>query len=76
MQGTMTFECRVWDSTHSVRNGTNRCGTVQSHCKNCGTYRVLSPKPPPRATQGERTISLDELTEVQALERKHPDLPM
>ena len=29
-----------------------------------------------RATQGERTISLDELTGVQALERKHPDLPM
>ena len=29
-----------------------------------------------RAEQGERTISLDELTGVQALERKHPDLPM
>jgi transposase len=29
-----------------------------------------------RAKQGERTISLDELTGVQALERKYPDLPM
>ena len=29
-----------------------------------------------RAQQGERTISMDELTGVQALERKHPDLPM
>ena len=29
-----------------------------------------------RARQGERTISLDELTGVQALERKAPDLPM
>lgn len=29
-----------------------------------------------RAKQGERTISLDELTGVQALERKHSDLPM
>jgi hypothetical protein len=29
-----------------------------------------------RDKQGERTISLDELTGVQALERKHPDLPM
>lgn len=29
-----------------------------------------------RAKQGERTISVDELTGVQALERKHPDLPM
>jgi hypothetical protein len=27
-----------------------------------------------RATQGERTISMDELTGVQALERKYPDL--
>src|SRR5437667_8491980 len=29
-----------------------------------------------RAKQGERSISMDELTGVQALERKHPDLPM
>jgi transposase len=29
-----------------------------------------------RATQGERTISMDELTGGQALERKYPDLPM
>jgi putative transposase len=29
-----------------------------------------------RAKQGERTVSMDELTGVQALERKHPDLPM
>jgi hypothetical protein len=29
-----------------------------------------------RAKQGECTISMDELIGVQALERKHPDLPM
>lgn len=29
-----------------------------------------------RAKNGERTISLDEMTGVQAIERKHPDLPM
>jgi hypothetical protein len=29
-----------------------------------------------RAKEGERTLSMDELTGVQALERKHPDLPM
>lgn len=29
-----------------------------------------------RAKQGERTISMDELTGLQALERKHPDSPM
>jgi len=31
---------------------------------------------PERAKDGERTISMDELTGVQALERKYPDLPM
>ena len=31
---------------------------------------------PQRAKGGERSISLDELTGVQALERKYPDLPM
>src|SRR6184192_949079 len=30
----------------------------------------------PRAKQGERTVSMDELTGVQAIQRKHPDLPM
>jgi DDE superfamily endonuclease len=29
-----------------------------------------------RAKQGERTVSIDEMTGVQALERKYPDLPM
>ncbi len=31
---------------------------------------------PQRAAQGERIVSTDELTGVQALERKHPGLPM
>ena len=31
---------------------------------------------PERAKQGQRTESLDEMTGVQALERKHPGLPM
>jgi len=31
---------------------------------------------PTRHAQGERTVSSDELTGVQALERKHPGLPM
>lgn len=38
----------------------------------CTLYREA----PVRATQGERIISTDELTGVQALERVHPDLPM
>jgi len=31
---------------------------------------------PSRAAQGERTVSTDEMTGVQALERKHPGLPL
>src|SRR5436309_5723190 len=38
----------------------------------CGLYATAAQ----RAKGGERTISSDELTGVQALERKHPDLPM
>lgn len=38
----------------------------------CTTYHDA----PARAAVGERTVSTDELTGVQALERKHPSLPM
>ncbi len=38
----------------------------------CQVYRTA----PERQEQGERTVSTDELTGVQALERKHPGLPM
>ncbi|MFL5706032.1 MAG: transposase [Ktedonobacteraceae bacterium] len=40
--------------------------------KGCQVYAQAAE----RAQQRERTISIDELTGVQALERKHPDLPM
>jgi transposase len=38
----------------------------------CTVYHAA----PQRAEHGERTVSTDELTGVQALERKHPSLPM
>jgi transposase len=38
----------------------------------CTVYREA----PERAARGERTVSSDELTGVQALERKHPALPL
>jgi hypothetical protein len=44
IQETMTHVCRVCERTHSVKNGTNRWGNAQYHCKDCGTYRVLEPK--------------------------------
>lgn len=38
----------------------------------CEVYQLA----PERHEQGDRTVSTDELTGVQALERKHPSLPM
>jgi IS1 family transposase/transposase-like protein len=43
IQETTTYVCRVCKSTHIVKNGTNRYGNAQYHCKNCGAYRVLKP---------------------------------
>ena len=42
---TMAHVCRACESTQIVKNGTNRCGNAQYHGKDCGTYRVLKPKP-------------------------------
>ncbi|HJT55807.1 MAG TPA: transposase [Ktedonobacteraceae bacterium] len=46
-----------------------REGTIKTVC-------TLYEQAPLLAEQGERTISTDELTGVQALERKHPGLPL
>ena len=45
IQETITHACRACKSTHIIKNGTNRCGNAQYHCKDCGIYRVLKPKP-------------------------------
>jgi transposase-like protein len=41
IQVTITYHCRVCNSANIVRNGTNKCGSPQYHCK---AYRVLEPK--------------------------------
>ncbi len=38
----------------------------------CGVYQAA----PTRAAEGDRTVTTDELTGIQALERKHPGLPL
>jgi transposase-like protein len=45
IQETITYCCRRCGSTNIVRNGHNRCGNPQYHCKACGGgYGVLQPK--------------------------------
>lgn len=41
---TLTYTCRSCGSSNIIRNGTNKCGNPQYHCKDCGVYRVLRPK--------------------------------
>jgi insertion element IS1 protein InsB len=43
IQITITYRCRVCGSTNIVRNGTNKCGSAQYYCKDCGAHRVLEP---------------------------------
>ena len=45
IQVTTTYKCRVCGSENIVKNGTNKAGNPQYHCKDCGAYRVLVPKP-------------------------------
>lgn len=44
IQETITYTCERCGSPNLVRNGTNKCGNRQYHCKDCGAYRVLKPK--------------------------------
>ena len=44
IQEVITYACRVCGSQDIVRNGRNRCGNAQYHCKECNAYRVLKPR--------------------------------
>jgi insertion element IS1 protein InsB len=55
IQETMIHACRVCKSTPIVKNGTNRCGNAQDHCKDCGTSRVLTPTQA-SSESGQRTV--------------------
>ncbi len=47
----MTYKCRACGSENIVKNGRNKAGSAQYHCKDCRAYRVLVPK---SAEQPER----------------------
>lgn len=44
IQETTKFTCGSCGSVNIIKNGTNKCGNPQYHCKDCGVYRVLEPK--------------------------------
>src|SRR6266487_2052906 len=65
IQETITHICRVCKSTRIVKNGSNRCGNPQYHCKDCGTYRVLQPKT--RSSEAEKKTVLQASQERSSL---------
>ena len=44
IQETLTYTCRRCGSSNIVKNGTNKCGSPQYYCHDCGAYRTLKPK--------------------------------
>ena len=53
---TTSYQCRACGSENIVRNGTNKAGSAQYHCKNCGVYRVLEPKQNTAHKQREQVL--------------------
>ena len=58
IQKTITYSCRVCASTNIVKNGTNRLGQQQYHCKDCGAYRVLASRREAKKTETAHPESL------------------
>lgn len=44
IQAATTYIRGRCGSINITKNGTNKCGKAQYHCKDCGAYRVLTPK--------------------------------
>jgi transposase-like protein len=39
-----TLKCAKCGSTNIRKNGRNKAGNPQYHCKDCGAYRTINPK--------------------------------
>ena len=70
IQVTKTYKCRVCGSENIVKNGTNKVGQAQYHCKDCGAYRVLEPKPSDKGQRREYVLrSYAERASLRGLSR-------
>ena len=70
IQETLTYTCRRCGSPTIVKNGTNKCGSPQYYCHDCGAYRTLKPKRS-RAAQFQTLIlkTYRERASLRGLER-------
>ena len=70
IQVTITYYCRTCGSDNIIRNGTNKCGNPQYHCKDCDAYRVLEPKHTHAANEKETILrACKERASMRGLER-------
>jgi IS1 family transposase/DNA-directed RNA polymerase subunit RPC12/RpoP len=70
IQETITYTCRSCGSANIIKNGTNRCGNPQYHCKDCGVYRVLKPKQRHPAVKCQQVLrAAQERVSLRGLER-------
>ena len=73
IQRTITYRCRVCGSRNIVKNGANKCGNQQYHCKDCKAYRVLEPKRIHAKNEKEMILrAYKERTSMRGLERIFP----
>jgi len=56
IEETTKYSCRSCGSPNIIRNGHNKCGQAQYHCKDCGVYRVLEPQPRYSPSEREQVI--------------------
>jgi len=69
IQETVTYSCRTCGSINIVRNGTNKCGSPQYHCKDCGAYRVFKPSTPPKPNRELIVQAYQERVNLRGLQR-------
>jgi len=70
IQEIITYRCRKCNSVHIVKNGTNKCGSPQYHCKECGAYGVLKPKQQYKKEKKETILrAYKERASMRGLER-------
>ena len=66
IQKTITYSCHTCGSINIIKNGTNKCGNQQYHCKDCGAYRVLEPQHQ-RYTEAEKKKAVHAYRERMSL---------
>ena len=70
IQETTTYTCDRCGSTNLIKNGTNKCGNQQYHCKDCGACRVLKPQKGYSETFRQRVLrAAKERVSLRGIER-------